>query len=107
MYNFRNTYEVRSWPAGAMDDLPIMIDDDEGILDSGTVNHFPARVITFGRQRYNFLKKNNGEGNTRSDRWFKIRSTYLRSDLTTHVQLRAEPDGTFTYVRLGQSRLGK
>ena len=92
MYNFANTYQVRKWPEGAMEGLQVMIDDDEAIIQARYVNHFPSRVITFGRQRHDFLSP-------KEDRWYKLESSYRRLELVSYVKLNYDQDSGYTYVR--------
>lgn len=92
MYNFANTYQVRKWPEGAMEGLPVMIDDDEGIIQERYINHFPSRVITFGRERHDFLV-------AKEDRWYKLRSSYQRLELVSYVKLNYDDDTGYAYIR--------
>jgi len=92
MYNFANTYQVRKWPEGAMDEMPVMIDDDEAIIQARHINHFPSRVITFGRQRHDFLVP-------KEDRWYKLQSSYRGLELISYVKLNYNGDSGYTYIR--------
>ena len=95
MYNFANTYQVRKWPEepeGAMDEMPVMIDDDEAIIQARYINHFPSRVITFGRQRHDFLV-------SKEDRWYKLQSSYRGLELVSYVKLNYDGDSGYTYIR--------
>ena len=89
MYNFANEFKVESIPPGFVDPI---IDDAWR-----HVNHFPARMITFGDGRYHHLL-------AREDRWFTLRSSYRGQTLESMIHL--EPvgkRGLFRFHRLSQT----
>ena len=89
MYNCANEFKVQEIPPGLADPI---IDDDWRY-----VNHFPARIITFGDGRYHYLLD-------REDRWFTLRSTYRGQTLESRIHL--EPvgkRGLFRFQRLGHT----
>lgn len=86
MYNCANEFKVQEIPPGLADPI---IDDDWRY-----VNHFPARIITFGDGRFHYLLN-------LEDRWFTLRSSYRGQMLESRIHL--EPvgkRGLFRFQRL-------
>ncbi|TWT91355.1 hypothetical protein [Neorhodopirellula pilleata] len=109
MYSFRNTVEVRNVPLDVMDSGwldPFLLDpladpisplgvtgsntttsNRFGVIASRTINHFPAREITFANTRYRYFSE--PENRSQADRWFVLESTYgsrsLRSTYELHL----------------------
>lgn len=89
MYNCANEFKVEEIPPGLADPI---IDDDWRY-----VNHFPARIITFGDGRFHYLLD-------REDRWFTLRSSYRGQTLESKIHL--EPvgrRGLFRFHRLSHT----
>ncbi|MEM9365005.1 MAG: hypothetical protein AAGD07_03340 [Planctomycetota bacterium] len=112
MYNFANTTEVRSLPptddlVGLIDPLvlnPLGFDLDPlaaspanrrnetvGVIAQRTLNHFPARDMTWATARHRWLQ-------ARQDRWFIFRSTYRGH--TVESQFHLQPDERGGYLVL-------
>jgi len=112
MYSFRNTVEVRDVPEDVLDSGwldPFLLDpladptsprklsaltasgsnslgsNRFGALASRTINHFPAREITFANTRYRYLSP--PENPSQADRWFVLESTYRGRSLRTKYEL--------------------
>lgn len=110
MYSFHNTVVVRDLPldiaeSGLIDPFwlnPLSQPDGTvpdgapprvkpwGVISQRTVNHFPAREITFANTRYQHFSE--PENPSQSDRWVVLESTYrgrsLRSVYEMHLQNR-------------------
>lgn len=108
MYSFRNTAVVRDLPldiveSGLID--PFLLDpllfnplneppnvaavkNELGVVAQRTINHFPAREITFANTRYRYFSE--PENPSQADRWIVLESTYrgrsLRSVYELHLQ---------------------
>lgn len=86
MYNFANRYEIREIPEGLLMDFAFEKPEPR------YANHFPARVITFGRARYTVLKDG-------SDRWATLWTSYRGQTVTTKLHLKPIGDGQFEWIR--------
>lgn len=102
MYNFANRYRV--WegspappPEATAGHSAHQIGDPAELLESGCVNHFPSRMITFANARYRLLAE-------RADCWFELESAYRGQRLTTRLHLCLE-DGAWRCRRVLEGAL--
>jgi hypothetical protein len=82
MYNFYNHYEVRPSPWKSMSDDPL----EEASSETGTINHFPVRIFTFGDNRSIFLAQ--PERRT-LDAWSSYRGEVLHTRWTATPSVEA------------------
>jgi hypothetical protein len=89
MYSFANTTEVRSRPPVTAADRstdPTVESENDGVLASRTINHFPTREFTFASSRVRYLRD-------RSSKWFVLRSTYRGQTIESLYRLDPEERG--------------
>lgn len=79
MYSFRNTYEVTKTSTET---------GQPTVTESGTINHFPLRVVTFANGRYRNLL--DGQPST-----LHVASTYRGHRLESHYDVTPDNHGGF------------
>jgi len=86
MYSFRNTYEVTRPGRSGREDF---------VAESGTINHFPLRVVTFANGRYRNLLE-------REDVDVHVTSTYRGHRLESDYRVKSDDNGVFQMRSLDQ-----
>lgn len=100
MYNFANQYRVYGERPGWWEEEPsILVEQTIPTLESGYVNHFPTRMITFANARYRLL-------GDRQERWYELHSTYRGQPVTTRIHLRPDDRGQLRMNRVAHSYAG-
>ena len=110
MYSFHNTTEIRNLPldafeSGLLDPIlfdPLAIPGDVnrgasriGVLGGRTLNHFPAREITFANSRDRYLRDP-------ATKWFVLESTYRGRTLRSVYELQRDEDVEWEMKRINE-----
>jgi len=96
MYNFANRYRVfTAPPEDPGNDVPADLP-----IESGYVNHFPTRMITFANARYRLLAD-------RGDRWYEFKSAYRGQSMTSRVHVAPLATGELAMSRIDNFGVGR